>query len=245
MRVKKILILTAILAVCFAFVPFFGGFVAKAETDENSGGFETVDGEAVGMTEIPSTATPSVGEADSSLEEGAFETDVIPETEESVWFKEKILPYIVEYGAAALGVFTAVLLSLKKLRVTIADLVGAYNALKKSNKDNESLSEGVNTFKADVREWQEETLSAQREFMTAQRTEMQAFMTAQKEAMEKGFQQIASTVVDKLDDTCKTAHKILDVEELAFEENPALVSNGTSKKIAEVIHNGEETKIKR
>jgi hypothetical protein len=47
-------------------------------------------------------------------------------------------------------------------------------------------------------------------------------------------------VADKVSDTNVTVHKILQAEELAFEENPVLVQNGTAKKIAEVLHHEQK-----
>ena len=43
----------------------------------------------------------------------------------------------------------------------------------------------------------------------------------------------------KVDDIDDVAHKLLDVEKLAYGNNAHLVSNGTAKRIAEVIGNGK------
>lgn len=174
--------------------------------------------------------------------ESVEKENIVPETEWSVLFKEKVLPHVLEYGAAALGVLTAVLVSLKRLRITISELVGAYKALKKSNEDNEKTKTDVTSLMDSVQEWQKNQAELQRAFMEQQAVDMQAHFEKHEKIMEDRFKEIALTVVDKIEDAVETAHKILDVEEIAFEENPALVSNGTAKKISEVIHNGEEKK---
>jgi F0F1-type ATP synthase membrane subunit b/b' len=52
------------------------------------------------------------------------------------------------------------------------------------------------------------------------------------EAWKKG---VEKKLVAGVDDTNKTVHKILEVQELAHTSNPALVGNGTAKKISEVV----------
>ena len=71
---------------------------------------------------------------------------------------------------------------------------------------------------------------------------MQEQMRAQAEAMLEGLKQIREDVRDRIEDACDTVHKILEVEEIAYKNNPLMVSEGTAAKIEEVIHNGTEKK---
>lgn len=172
------------------------------------------------------TTTPATSE--EILEEG-----IVPETEASVWFKEKIMPYILKYGMVFLGTASALIAFLRKHKKALAELIGAYNALKKSNEDNEQTKAEVDLTQTRMLEWQKR-----------QEERMQEYFDKQDERMLQRFDEIASKVTNRIEDACETAHKLLEVEELAYEDNPALVSQGTAKKIAEVIHNGEEKKNK-
>ena len=66
--------------------------------------------------------------------------------------------------------------------------------------------------------------------------ELRAEIKQMKKENEAWKKSIEDQVVAGLADTNKTVHKILDVEEIAYENNTALVGNGTAKKISEVIH---------
>lgn len=229
---KRILtVLAAATAAFCAFVLPFGLAPAAADTGEISANNEAIlsgedfDGIATSQPERNDGAEDSL-QSDSEEDEGG---GMIPETAASEWFKEKVVPYILEYGAAALGVLSGLLFVLGKLKKSIANLVGAYQALKKSNTDNETTRTEVETLKTDVGAW-----------TAKQEAKLEEYFAKQEELMEKRFDEIALKVTDKLDDIDETAHKILDVEEIAYEDNPVLVSKGTSKKISEVIHNGEK-----
>ena len=224
---KKIFVLIATLVFSIFLFPFgFTPAIAEESTETHAESVKVVE------TDIPSVS-PTEEENDKN-------DGVIPETEESKWFDEKVMPYILEYGTAALGVLTGLVLVLRKLKKTIGDLIGAYKALKKSNEDNETTKENVSALGTSIKEWQQEQTENLQEWQDKQEESLRKWAAEQVTNMENGFKQIAAAVTDKLSDTCDTVHKILNVEEIAYEENPVLVSRGTAKKIAEVIHNGTE-----
>lgn len=215
LKKKLLIILGVAIASFFAVAYSLGWFSAVADTGEIS----------------PKESVVALNYVTAYAEDGGVLDGIIPETEASIWFEEKIMPYILEYGAAALGVLSGLLFVLGKLKKSIAGLVGAHNALKTANENNDNTKKEVQTLKTDSAAWQER-----------QEAKMEEYFARQKKMMEERFDAIAEKVTDKLDDIGETAHKILDVEEIAYEDNPVMVSKGTSKKIAEVIHNGEKQK---
>lgn len=250
--IKKLLIVFGVaIASFFAFAYSFGWFSVSADMGEilaNNEAIleETVEGDSSALSQEDETADNSfVGSLTSSTQKESEDdilNGIIPETEASKWFKEKIVPYIVEYGAALLGALSGLVLVLSKLKKSIANLVGAYNALKQANEDSEKTKNAVSAQDANIKEWQTAQNEEMRAWMHAESEERKKWQEEQKTLMIEGYQQITEAVTDKLDDIGETAHKILDVEEIAYEDNPVLVSKGTTKKIKGVIHNVEKKK---
>ena len=262
LKKKLVLCVATAFAGFLAFMFPFGFVPVLAEESENTANYEAVLG-AEGSDKRDSIATlqndgesqdeqgkgegektPSIDEkyediADSVMDELA---GIIPETEFSLWFKEKILPYILQFLAVAGGALFSFLLVLKKLNITLGDLINACNVLRKANKDSEETKAAVQAQDNKLLEWTASQAESMKEWQREQKEQMQEQMRAQAEAMAAGFAQIAADVTNKLDDAVKTVHKILDVEEIAYQNNPAMVSQGTTAKIEEVIHNGTEKK---
>jgi hypothetical protein len=166
---------------------------------------------AVESSEIV-TSEEVVEEVDSvenTASEEAVEEDsgIIPKTEGSEWFDENILPIIINYGAGILAMATVALLALKKLKNVIQLFKDALVLLGIANNKVESTDEEVRIL----------------------REEMDKF----KQSLVENLKEV---LTDKVDDIDEVVHKILDVEEIAYESNPVLVGNGTAKKISEVIH---------
>lgn len=121
----------------------------------------------------------------------------------------------------------------------------------------ENLTEEVKSFVASIQAWQAAQSEGLKEREAMQAKEMQAFamnqeaavqswQTAQNELIKQWethleeqltrmFDQLQKNVVNRVSDTNTTVHKLLDVEKIAYGDNPVLVSNGTAKKIAEVV----------
>ena len=174
------------------------------------------------------TATWVGSEESVDTEDGLLE-GIIPETEVSKWFDEKIAPYIMEAVTAIVGVVVGLVICLKPLKSAVSLIIGAYNALKKSNEDSEQMKKDVEEMKKERLEWE-----------ARQEQKMEEYFARQSDIIRENMQGIRKDVSDKLDDVSNVAHKILDVEEIAYANNPIMVSQGTARKIEEVIHNGEK-----
>lgn len=161
-------------------------------------------------------------DVEDSQTESELPDGMIPETEGSKWFEKYIAPYLKEYGVTVLGVATAIVLLLGKIKKVINKAIELFNAaieaLKKSNKDNEQTQSDIKKQNEDLETWKKET----------------------RAELDKALLDMKKQVVDKVADTNTTVHKLLEVEEIAYEENPVLVSNGTAKKIAEVLHHEQK-----
>ena len=166
--------------------------------------------------ETPEISTEITDTDIVSSEEEITENDtvIVEETETSKWFDETIKPLLLEYGAEVVAFSSVVFLCLKKLREAKCLFDAATEAVTKSNKDNESTSKAVKKLKEEMRK------------------EMEAVTDALKEIREG----LEAKVVD----VDEVVHKLLDVEKLAYGNNAHLVSNGTAKRIAEVIGNGKK-----
>ena len=158
------------------------------------------------------TDTDIVSSEDETAENG---TEIVEETETSKWFDETLKPLLLEYGAEVAAIATVVFVCLRDLKKTKGVFDAAVEAITKSNKDNESTSKAVKKLKEEVAK------------------EMKAVTDALKEIRE-GLEA-------KVIDVDNIVHKLLDVEKLAYGNNAHLVSNGTAKRIAEVIGNGKKT----
>lgn len=255
LKKKLVLCVTTAFAAFFAFMFPFGFVPVLAEENENTANYEAVlgedeQGEGDGEDERMETGEetgeemPSIDEkyediADSVMDELA---GIIPETEFSLWFKEKILPYILQFLAVAGGALFSFLLVLRKFDIKLGDLINACNVLRKANKDSEETKADVTKQNEFIQEWTSNQNRYIQSVMSTQSEEMKKWQEAQAAAMLEGLKQIREEVKDRIEDACETVHKILDVEEIAYQNNPAMVSQGTTAKIEEVIHNGTEKK---
>lgn len=253
LKKKLVLCVATAFAAFFAFMFPFGFVPVLAEENENTANYEAVLGEVENEEEIATSQAPRndseggdsiLADDDSSgmTEESEGEGSIIPETVDSEWFKEKIVPYLLEFATAAAGAIFSFIWVLKKYNLKLGDLINACNVLRKANADSEETKADVAKQNAFIQEW----TSAQNEFiksvMGEQSEEMKKWQETQTAAMLEGLKQIREEVKDRIEDACETVHKILDVEEIAYQNNPAMVSQGTTAKIEEVIHNGTEKK---
>ena len=185
-----------------------------------------VNGEIYGVYDVSvkkeETPAPEVETPSIDAEEPAPEVnkDMIPETESSTWFEEKIEPLLWNYGMNVAALATICVIVLKKVKRT-ADSVGAVaGLLTKSNNDNEATKSDVKQLQKSNEAWQQEM----------------------EDKFNKKVEEMKSELVETEKDTNKTVHKLLNVEEIAYKGNPSFISKGIAKKISEVIHN-DETKI--
>jgi hypothetical protein len=174
-------------------------------------------------------AVESVVTDETSNVSGEEETAENTPKEEAVesgdeWFDEVLMPMVIEYGASVVAFATAVFILLKDFNKTKSTLGTAVGALLTSNGNNEDTAKAVAELKS-VYEKQMTEMKGQVENVTA------LFVEALKELKEG--------LADKVDNADGTLQKLLEVEKLAYGDNAALVSNGTAKKIAEVVGYGK------
>ena len=166
--------------------------------------------------ETPEISTEITDTDIVSSEDETAENDgeIVAETETSKWFDETIKPLLLEYGAEVVAFASVVFICLKDLKKAKAVFDEAVTAVTKSNKDNETTSKAVEKLKKELRKEMEEVTDALKEI---------------REGLEA-----------KVIDVDEIVHKLLDVEKIAYGNNAQLVSNGTAKRIAEVIGNGKK-----
>jgi hypothetical protein len=140
------------------------------------------------------------------------------------WFDEVLMPMVIEYGASVVAFATAVFILLKDFNKTKSTLGTAVGALLTSNGNNTDTAKAVAELKSEY-EKQMTEMKGQVENVTA------LFVEALKELKEG--------LADKVENADGTLQKLLEVEKLAYGDNAALVSNGTAKKIAEVVGYGK------
>ena len=155
-------------------------------------------------------------EAETSEIEGENDAETenkeVAETGTSLWFDEVVKPLLVQYGGGVLAFATAIWLCLKDLNKTKTALASALSALLTSNSNNETMKAEVDKEIAEIRQ----------EF-------------------QNGLKALQEGVGAKIEDINETTHKLLEVEKLAYGDNAHLVSNGTAKRIAEVVDHGKNT----
>lgn len=224
MKQSKLTVILASALLCFGFA--VSPVTAFAEDVEESVEISVETSEIVSAEEVVEE-TESVG--NSAVLEGETEVDgVIPETEGSEWFEEYIQPYLIEYGAVLAAVITGAVLFLKKAKKVLDLFIALLEKLKIANKRVEGTADEVKILREENaalrKELKEENANHRKEL---------------KEDMEKFKTELIDTLkevlTDKVEDIDETVHKILDVEEIAYESNAKLVGNGTAKKISEVI----------
>lgn len=183
-----------------------------------------VSAEETQGTAIESVATEELENVPSDAETNENQTEIVQETETSKWFDETIKPMLIEYGASVVAFGTAVFLMLKDFNKTKSTLGIAVGALTKSNTNNKDTVKAVEEFKA--------LYEKQKEEYAKQIAEMQSVFVG-------ALEELKVMLADKVNDADDTLHKLLDVERLAYGSNATLVSNGTAKRIAEVINHGK------
>lgn len=169
--------------------------------------------------------TPEEVPEEESKNEEIFEEEstketiekVLPKTEGTSWFEKNVEPLLWRAGAdvVALGAICVIVLKRSK---KAADSVNAVaGLLVQSNDNNKESAKALKSIRKENEEWKKEM----------------------EEQINQRFDEMRKDLVDTGKDTNEVVHKLLCVEEIAYEENPYFVSNGTAKKIAEVIRYGE------
>lgn len=231
------------------------GLFAPVTASANEGVESAVESVVTGEMDNVSDETETV-ENDGNL---------VGETETSEWFDETIKPLLLQYGAEVLAFATVVFLWLKKFSQSNTALGVAVDALTKSNGENIDTSKAVQelkeAFTKDVTAMKEEhakEIAEMRSAFTEEIAEMQGAFAEEiaerrsafteeiaemQGAFAKAVQELKETLADKVTNADDTLHKLLEVEKLAYGDNAALVSNGTAKKIAEVVGNGKKKNV--
>ena len=159
--------------------------------------------------------------------------DIIPETETSKWFETYIIPVIINVLAPLGGTIAGGVVVFKGISNAKAILDVAIKGLSNAKGQTDDASKDLTDARAEMKEWQ-----------ISQSKEIGMFMEGisnANEAWKKQFTQMVMEMFEKLQedmcntvsDTNTTVHKLLDVEKIAYGDNPVLVSNGTAKKIAD------------
>jgi hypothetical protein len=213
MKQSKLTVIFASALLCFGFA--VSPITAFAEDVEESVEISVETSEIIASEEVVEE-TESV---ENSANDEVVEEDngIIPETEGSEWFDKYILPFLVEYGGDIVALATMGWFFLKKLKKAKEAFESATGLLGVANKKVEGTD-------AEVKRLREENDAMRK----ALQEDMEKFKTELVETLKE-------VLTDKVEDIDETVHKILDVEEIAYESNAKLVGNGTAKKISEVI----------
>lgn len=181
--------------------------------------------------EVSKTAGFSTGINDTDIvssEEEIEQNAPIGEVETDTWFDETIKPFLIKYGADVVAFLTVAFIALKDTQKTKQALFGAVNTAVQSYTENKNTVMAVQELK-----------EAFAEEMSRLKEEHAEEIKAMQELFVQAVEAIRESVAVKVDDIDDVAHKLLDVEKLAYGNNAHLVSNGTAKRIAEVIGNGK------
>lgn len=222
----------AALAVALFSIGFFAPPIT-AYAESNVEPLESVEihSESIDFTEEEEVVEDSAVVENSADLKGENESNtVIPETATSKWFDTYIIPFVVEYGTDILALGTTVVLCLKKLKKAKDVFATATAAVNESNQNNIDTSTEVKKLREENEKWQREF--AENTYAVFNRMEEQRSADMQRLA-----DALKETLSDKVEDIDQVVHKILDVEEIAYISNTALVGNGAAKKISEVIKN--------
>ncbi len=188
----------------------------------------------VGMANVQASAeTPeinveeSVGEFIDSAEEmqnsSVFEAEtseyfgVIPETSASKWFEEKVQPYLMMVLSVLVAFFATVAWAITPISRSAKKVKAAVDDIKQSNADNKTTQNQVTALQSSNDEWKAEV-----------KAELKAELDRRLLGIEK-----------ETHETNVGVKKLLDVDRIVYEDNPSMVSNGTSHKVAEVLHHEE------
>lgn len=160
----------------------------------------------------------------SELETSENSAEIVEETESAKWFDETLKPLIIKFGAEVAAFAFVVVIALKDLNKTKSMLGGALGALTQSNTDNKDTAKAVEELKAEY---------------AKQKAETQKQMEDMAEMFGNALRELKECLGDKVTDIDETAHKLLEVEKLAYGSNATLVNNGTAKRIAEIVGYGK------
>lgn len=152
----------------------------------------------------------SVFEAETSEEITSEYFGVIPETEESKWFEEHIQPYLMTALSVLAAFLTCIAFVIKPIAKVVSKFKDAKDELVSNNKENAEMRKNNDAWKEEVRK------------------ELKAEMDKRFSAMEK-----------ETHETHEGVKKLLKVDQIVFEDNPSMVSKGTSHKVAEVLNHEE------
>ena len=182
----------------------------------------------VASAETGEISTESAGTGIVSSEEKPAQNDCVEEVESDSWFDETIKPLVIGYGADVVAFLTVAFIALKDTQKTKSALSEAVNTAVQSYTENKNTVMAVQELK-----------EAFAEEMSRLKEEHADEIKAMQELFVQAVEAIRESVAVKVDDIDDVAHKLLDVEKLAYGNNAHLVSNGTAKRIAEVIGNGK------
>jgi hypothetical protein len=187
-------------------------------------------------------AEDSVISTETGNESSEFETDEnegvigaeteeetpVDETETSLWFDEVLKPMLIRFGAGVAALGITMLLCFKDFNKMKGILTTALSAVLKANEDNENMQKGV------------------AEFETQFEAEFEEFKSEIRNAVEEIKRDFSNAIEDlknglgvKVADIDEAAHKLLEVEKIAYGDNAKLVSSGAAKRIAEVVDYGK------
>lgn len=168
--------------------------------------------------------TTELDNVSSETETSENQAEIVEETETSKWFDETLKPLLLQVCAEVAAFLFVAWLWLKgfgKVKEAFGNAVGL---LTQSNTENTDTAKSVDELRAE---------NARHE------AEMDAKMEKMAEMFMNWLNQLQETLVDKVTDIDETAHKLLEVERLAYGSNAKLVNNGTAKRIAEVVGYGK------
>ena len=213
---KILLSATALLA--------FGGFVAPIAVRADEG------------VETPGISVENTDSDIVSSEEKTAENTTKEEAVESgdKWFDEVLMPMAVRIVAGVAGFTIAMMLCFKDFNKVKAVFAEAVKELFTSNDNNKGTAKAVAELEAN----QEKRID-----------EMEAMFVEKIEEITTMFvdalTEIKSNLSDKVNDADGKLTTLLEVEKLAYGDNAALVSNGTAKKIAEVVGYGKTETVNK
>jgi hypothetical protein len=166
--------------------------------------------------EVPEEETESEEILEEETTEEAID-GVLPKTEGTSWFEENIEPLLWRAGADVVALGTVCVIVLKRSKKAADSVNAVAGLLMASNDNNKESAKEMKAIRKEHDEWKK----------------------GMEAMMNKRFEEMRKDIVETEKDTNEVVHKLLSVEEIAYEENPSFVSSGTAKKIAEVIRYGE------
>lgn len=210
------------IALCATAILATAGFIAPITVNaEESITESVVESVSEGVESVETSEAENVPSEEVASENHA---EIVEETETSKWFDETLKPLLLQFGAEIAAFLAVAWLWLRKFGKAKDAFGNAVDVLTQSNTENTNTEKAVKELRAE---------NARHE------AEMDAKMERMAEMFMNGLKALQETLGDKVADIDVTAHKLLDVEKLAYCNNSTLVSNGTAKRIAEVVGYGK------